>query len=201
MNSRFSPGSMAAVAILCALLPGMSGCRKRNASATPSGPPVVYAAELKANGLGSLPGAIYQSQAASPVHWQPWTRETLARAKAANRLVFAVVAMPQHPGFQKVLADISSDASLVATIHESYVPVLIDGDASREIGLLSAELCLENRSGLQFPLFIWMTPDGNPITNMSVNPSAAADVAKIFNQAHQVVSQIQKDDQLEKKTY
>ena len=98
------------------------------------GPPAVISPELRGNGLGAMPGAVYQSQADSPIHWQPWTKDTLQRAKDARRLLFCVIAMPQQPGFQKVLAALAKDPSAVAAINEHYVPILIDGDASREIG-------------------------------------------------------------------
>ena len=85
-------------AALCGLLLGSGGCRKKvQVEAEDAAPPVVTRVlELESNGLTGLPGAIYRHQAASPIHWQPWTQETLTHAKTANRLVFGVIAMPQH---------------------------------------------------------------------------------------------------------
>ncbi|MEY3896418.1 MAG: hypothetical protein RLZZ214_1938, partial [Verrucomicrobiota bacterium] len=143
---------------------------------------------------GPLPGAVYRSQAGSPIHWQPWTQETLGRAKTAGRLVFAVVAMPQQPGFQSVLATLAADPDLVAAINDTYVPVLVDGDAAREIGLLTADLCAEIKRGLQLPLFIWMTPDANPVAWIPVTPAGGANAAELFNQSHSMVSRMWKDD-------
>jgi uncharacterized protein YyaL (SSP411 family) len=150
--------------------------------------------ELLSNGLGTLPGAVYRNQAGSPIHWQPWTRETMKRAKTAGRLVFVVVAMPQQPGFQSVLATLADDSDLVTAINETYVPVLVDGDAAREIGLLTADLCAEIKRGLQLPLFIWMTPDANPVAWIPVTQSGGANAAELFNQSHSMVSRMWKDD-------
>ncbi len=194
MNFRIFLGPVAVVAMLCGLVLGTGGCRKGADPLAKTGPPVVIAPEFAANTLGPLPGAVHRSQSGSPVHWQPWTRETLARAKAANRLIFAVIAMPQQPGFQSVLAGLAKDANVVATIHENYVPVLIDGDASREIGLLTAELCAESKRGVQLPLFVWMTPDGNPVVWMPAGKSSAAKVGELFTQSHLVVSQTWAED-------
>ena len=196
MNFRKSFGSTAAATLLCGLVVGTGACRKKSDEmASEAGPsPVLVAPELLSNQLGPLPGAVYRSQAKSPIHWQPWTKETMERATQANRLVFAVVAMPQHPGFQSVLAALASDPERVATINDQYVPVLIDGDAAREIGLLTADLCAEIKRGLQLPLFIWMTAEGNPVAWIPVSESSPANVSELFNQSHSMVSRMWKDD-------
>lgn len=193
MNSLISQRSAVIAAALCCL--PLGACRKGQSNPTVvSAPAVTIAEELLSNGLGPLPGAVYRSQAKSPIKWQPWTKETMERAKEAKRLVFAVVAMPQQPGFQSVLSSLASDSTLVTAINTTYVPVLIDGDAAREIGLLTADLCAEIKRGLQLPLFIWMTPEGNPVAWIPVATSSSTDVAELFNQSHSMVSRMWQDD-------
>lgn len=181
--------------LLVGLIVGTGACRRaKNEAGEHTAVPSVMASELKSNGLATLPGAVYHSQANSAIHWQPWTRETLDRAKDANRLVFGVIAMPQQPGFQSVLEALAKDPELVSAINETYVPVLIDGDASREIGLLTADLCAEIRRGLQLPLFVWMSPEGNPVAWIPAGRSSAANIAELFNQSHSIVSRMWKED-------
>ena len=196
MNFQKSFGSAATATVLCGLVMGTSACRKRNdeMAGESAPPPVAVASELLSNQLGPLPGAVYRSQAKAPIHWQPWTKESMERAKQANRLIFAVVAIPQQPGFQSVLASLASDPERVATLNDKYVPVLIDGDAAREIGLLTADLCAELKRGLQLPLFIWMTSDGNPVAWIPVSDSSATTVSELFNQSHSMVSRMWQDD-------
>ncbi len=189
MKAQISLGSSIAAVILCGGLLGTSACRKATQNQSETLKPVaVIAPALNVNGLGSLPGAIYRSQATSPIHWQPWTKETLAQAKAANRLVFGVIAIPEQPGFQSVLASLAAAPGLVATINQNYVPVLIDGDASREMGILTADLCSEIKRSLQLPLFIWMTPDANPVAWIPVTNTQPGKVAGLFEQSHSMVS-------------
>ncbi len=191
MIARISLGSFLIPTFLGVCLLGSSGCRKpKNSGQDEVVTAPVMAAELETNGLGKFPGAVYRSQAASPIHWQPWTRETMARAKAAKRLVFAVIAMPQQPGFQTVLASMAKDPVLVGEINDNYVPVLIDGDAAREIGILTADLCSEIKRGLQLPMFVWMTPEANPVAWIPVPNSAAIDLAEVFDQSHTMVSRM-----------
>jgi uncharacterized protein YyaL (SSP411 family) len=177
------------------VLLGSVSCRKKQAVAKDSfANPTVVASELKRNALEGLPGAVYQSQVDSPIHWQPWTHEALDRAADANRLVFAVIAMPQQQGFRSVLADLAKDASLVAAINDNYVPVLIDGDASREIGLLTADLCAEIKRSLQLPLFLWMSPSGDPVAWIPVASSSKDSVADLFYQSHNMVNRTWRED-------
>jgi len=151
------------------------------------------APDLQSNNLGSLPGAVYHSQAYSPIHWQPWTSESLKRAKDAKRLVFGIIVMPQYPGFQKVLAAMAHDPKVVKTINDKYVPVLIDGDASREIGLLTTDLCTEIKKPLQLPLFVWMTHEGNPVAWIPVSRPDPAEVVKLFDDSDVMVAKMWTD--------
>ena len=158
-----------------------------NVVTVPSG---VVASELQQNGLAGLPGAVYRSQVDSAIRWQPWTKETLDRARDASRLVFCVIAMPQQPGFQKILSALERDSAVLEDIHNHYVPVLVDGDAAREIGLLTADLCAEIKRPLHLPLFLWMTYEGNPVAWIPVVSTDANGVLDLFNQSHNMVSQM-----------
>lgn len=180
----------------CALLLGLNGCRDNTFKDEDSQKqsPGFLPTELRSNGLGSLPGAIYKDQAQSPIHWQVWSKETMARAKEADRLVFAVIALPQFPQFQTVLAALSENAGTVGRINDSYVPVIIDGDASREVGILTADLCAEIDQNLQLPLFVWMTADGNPVAWIPAGYSDKNSVIELFNESDAMVKQMWSDD-------
>jgi uncharacterized protein YyaL (SSP411 family) len=179
---------------LCGLVLLSSSCRKEKPVEARSGNfPLVVAPELLSNGIGLLPGALYQNQVSSPIHWQPWTKDTMNRARESRRLVFCVIAMPQQPGFQTVLDSLTRDSSCVAAINDHYVPVLVDGDSSREIGLLTADLCAEIKRPLNPPLFMWMTHEGNPVAWIPVSQAQAGSVVDLFNQSHTMVSQMWQD--------
>ncbi|MEI7955435.1 MAG: DUF255 domain-containing protein, partial [Verrucomicrobiota bacterium] len=170
------------LAVSGTVLLGVTSCRKL-ASAT-ADEPAVLAPELRTNNIAGLPGLIYQSQTKSPIRWQPWTQETFDRAKAAKRMVFVVIAMPQQSAFHKVLSDMSADAALVAQINDNYVPVLVDADATRELGLLAADLAQEIRVPVQLPLLIWLTPDANPVAWIPVSGGPMGSARDLFDKSH-----------------
>jgi len=179
--------------LLLSILFLCSGSCRRSDQAADAGEQTVahIPPQLQANGLSSLPGALYQSQASSPIRWQPWTKETIERAKSAKRLLFCVVAMPQVWSCQKVLNSLSENAEVVSQINDNYVPVLIDGDASREIGLLVPDLCLQIGKSVQLPLFLWMTYECDPMAWIPVQ--ATEDPGAVFATSNEMVGQMWRD--------
>jgi uncharacterized protein YyaL (SSP411 family) len=170
-------------------------CRKERAVDPRDKAPVgTMAPELLTNQLGNYPGAVYRGQALSPIRWQAWTGETMEHARVARRLVFAVIAVPQQPGFQSVLSALARDSVAVQDINDHYVPVLIDGDAAREMSILTSDLCVEIGRPLSLPLFLWMTHEGNPVAWIPVMESEPTAVRDLFNQSHSMVAQMWRED-------
>ncbi len=175
------------VPLLAAALSACGG--KKPAAAGP-----VIPAELGSNQLAGLAAPVYQAEAASAIHWQPWTRGTFERAREAQRLLFVVVVLPQQPSFRKVIDVLEAHPDIVATLNGSYVPVLVDGDAIREVGLLTAQLTAERKQPLDLPMFIWMTPDGNPYTWEPVEKKSREGILGLFNQVATKVGRLWLDD-------
>ncbi len=146
------------------------------------------------NRLEGLPGEIYSSQTDSLIHWQPWTKETLELAKDSGRLVLALVALPQQPSYREIIRKMERNQSTVREINDFYVPVLVDGDAVREFGILTVELCAEIGSVLQLPLMVWLTPDGNPVAWIPLPSGQTASVSELFSQSHQMVGRMWNED-------
>lgn len=150
--------------------------------------------DSKRNNIKGLPGVVYKSAESSPIHWQPWVKESAQMAKDSGKLMLVVIAVPQQPSYSGILSGISSDPSVVEEINHSYVPVLVDGDAVRELGILTAELCSEIRSGLHLPIMVWMTPDWNPVAWVPLVPNESGSVVELFRQSHGMVGNMWRED-------
>lgn len=176
----------AAILISLAALPA---CRKRSES------PIVDSQRvlpelMQRNNVGPLPGSVHQQAADSPIHWQPWTRESLQYAQASERMIFAMVAMPQAPGFVESLDALAADPHLVETINSTYLPVLIDGDAAREIGILTADLASEIKQNVSLPFMIWMSPEANPVAWIPAPWVDGESLREQFRNSHTLVAKI-----------
>jgi len=172
-----------------------TGCRKRRPA---TGSVEVTAAAqilaLERNASSDLPGPIYAAESESRIHWQPWTQQTLDTAKKANRLLMVVIALPQQPGFQPLLESLSEDSALVDKINRSYMPILVDADAIREMGLLTADLCGEIGRKLQLPMFLWMTPEGAPVAWIPISALNGEGARNMIRQSDEMVTRMWTDD-------
>lgn len=156
--------------------------------------PVLVDAKLQSNQTAGLSSALYRSQEGSPIHWQPWSRETLDVAEKSKRLLFVVVALPQQPSFLQVLRHMADSPAVVASLNNEYVPVLVDADAARELALLMPELCAEIRRPLHMPVMMWMTSEGNPVGWMPVASQERQAVLGLFDHSHGMISRMWSED-------
>jgi uncharacterized protein YyaL (SSP411 family) len=166
----------------------------RSGERSSSAAPAVVPETLRENRLIGIDGPVYQSQAASSIPWQPWGREAFKAAGEAERLVLAVVVMPQQQDFSATLRCLEKKPFIARAIRENYVPVLVDGDVVREMGLLVDPLCREIKRQLQMPVFIWMTPEGDPVAWIPISGASKEEMEQLFLQSHGMVERMWKDD-------
>lgn len=176
---------------LCLLV----GCREK--ASTVELPPEEAAGipfEEEKELLAGMPGPVYKTQLDSGIDWHTWTAESFEKAQRSGRLIFAVVVMPQQPTFIDALADLEKRQDVVSEINENYIPILIDGDAVREMGLLTIHLCSEIRSGLKLPLMIWMSPQGDPVAWMPLVKANDQEAGELFQQSHIVLHRMWEEE-------
>ncbi len=194
--SRIYYGGVFLRALLLAGVGFFTGCGgdKPESGVQPEEIPFDFSPDPLENRLGGLPGEVYRSQADSAIHWQPWTAESLKLAKEMNRLVLALIALPQQPSFHPILQELEENSEAVEQINSTYVPVLIDGDAAREMGILTADLCAEIGSSFQLPLAVWMTPDADPVAWIPLPSSGESLISELFSQSHLMVGRMWNED-------
>ncbi len=174
----------------------LGGCGEKEADAEL--PPEIFgdmgSSVADENALKGLPGIIYSAAESSPIHWQPWQKESMEMAERSQRLMLVVIAIPQQPSYARILADLAADPKTVDEINRNYVPILVDGDSVRELGILTAYLCGEIGSRVQLPLMVWMTPDCNPVAWIPLPASGSKSVVELFSQSHEMVGNIWVED-------
>ena len=184
-------GTCASLLTLALLTPS---CRKENGRANAAEVPPVIAAALTTNALTTAPQGLLASRAASPVRWQHWDPAVLKHAAGARRLVFAFVGSAQYPGCVEALDAIDRDPALVARLNGEFVPVLVDGDLSRECLLAAGLLSQEIKLPVSFPFILVLSPEGNEVTWRPVAFVPGADLRELFEGASDVVSRMWAED-------
>lgn len=196
MNALISKRVPLQAAILCLAGVLLLGCRKANKPQRIGIEElkVELAPELQVNRIGGMSSVVGQQFKASAIHWQPWEPEVFDRAKAAKRLIFCVIALPQHPGFSQAMRDLESDPSVVEIINANYIPVLIDADLSREFEVLSADLAEEISRPIAFPMFVWLDYERNFVASTPVSSDNPGGVYQTFTQSHAMIAPMWEDD-------
>jgi uncharacterized protein len=194
--SSFIPKRLFIAGFAFAGLFPLTGCGKKTAEGElpPEAPETAVDVLPQKNNMKGLPGMVYATAESSPIHWQPWVKESQEMARKSHRLMLVVIAIPQQPSYSRILSEFASDPSTVAEINQSYVPVLVDGDAVRELGILTAELCSEIRSGLHLPIMVWMTPNCDPLAWIPLVPNESGSVLELFRQSHGMVGNMWIED-------
>jgi uncharacterized protein YyaL (SSP411 family) len=188
LSRRFWP------VFLLVIIMGSGSCRRQGGDKEAQiGADINLVPKLDSNALSGYPGAVYINQTSSPIHWQPWTRETIEKAKAAKKLLFCVITLPQQAGFQTAMKSLVNDSAALTAINNNFVPVLIDGDSSREIGLLVPDLCAQIGRQVQMPMFMWMTYECNPVAWIPVQSNEVDIAADLFSKSHEMIWQMWRD--------
>lgn len=169
---------------------GCGGGRDEIKQETAEDLPQVGGSEVLENRLAGGSGELMRSQVSSPIHWQPWSAKSFELADRMDRLVLAMVVLPQQASYRSLLAEFSATPVLVDEINKNYVPVLVDGDVNRELALLSVELCGEIGRNVNFPLLIWMTEKANPVAWIPIDTQEGTSLEKIFMQSHSMILEI-----------
>lgn len=170
-------------------------CRKENDRKKVAEAPPVIDVALTANAMTKAPQGLLASRATSPVHWQHWDPLVLKHATDARRLIFAFVGSAQYPGCVEALDAIDRDPALVARLNSEFVPVLVDGDLSRECLLAAGMLSQEIKLPVSFPFILVLSPEGNEVTWRPVAFAPGADLRELFEGASDVVSRMWAEDQ------
>lgn len=176
----------------CAFALFIGSCKKKTSVVVPPPPvPRLTTQEIRDN-----PSPLLQSLADSPVHWRQFTATTVQYAKESNKLLLLYISSSSQQQAMTVFQHIHSNPAIVQEINEQYVPVLIDADACREMGVLSAILCAEISKPLNFPMMVWATADGNPVTWLPLGGSNTSSEAVLsrLKQSQDIVTRMWSDE-------
>jgi uncharacterized protein YyaL (SSP411 family) len=149
----------------------LSACKNKTAT---SGPPPA-APRLTSQAASDGPSPIHLSLGSSTISWRQFTPTTIQYAREAQKMLLVYVTSTQQMAAAKVFDAIIRDPQTVKEINEHFVPVLVDGDANREMGILAAMLCSEIKKPVSFPFMMWLTAEGNPVAWLPLDSNAADD--------------------------
>ncbi len=109
--------------------------------------------------LANAPTAFERAQAASAVHWQPWTDAVLAQAKQQTKSVYVFVGAPLSELTRATINQTFTSEKTVAWLNENFFCVFVDADASPEVAAYAQHFITSVKQLKGSPVHLWLTPD------------------------------------------
>jgi len=135
----------------CALIPLLLACA------------ITAHAEPLRNALTGATSPYLAMHADDPVAWQPWSEETLNRARREQRLIFVSSGYFACHWCHVLQQESFRDPGFAALLNQHFMPVKVDREAAPALDaeLRRAMQALSGRAG--WPLNLVLTPAGDPL--------------------------------------
>ena len=109
--------------------------------------------------LATAPTSFERAQAASGVHWQPWTDAVLAQAKQQPRSVYVFIGSPLSELTRATINQTFTSEKTVAWLNENFFCIFVDADASPEVAAYAQHFITSVKQLKGSPVHLWLTPD------------------------------------------
>lgn len=129
--------------------------------------------EIARNNLGSETSPYLLQHRDNPVHWQPWSAEILAAAKAANKPILLSVGYAACHWCHVMAHESFEDEGMAALMNELFINIKLDREERPDLdALYQNALALLGQQG-GWPLTMFLTPDGEPFWGGTYFPKEA----------------------------
>lgn len=114
------------------------------------------------NRLGDETSPYLLQHADNPVHWQPWSPEALAEARASNKPILLSVGYAACHWCHVMAHESFENPTIAAQMNALFVPIKVDREERPDLdALFQKALSLTGQQG-GWPLTMFLTPDGVP---------------------------------------
>ncbi|WP_417814971.1 thioredoxin domain-containing protein [Thalassospira alkalitolerans] len=151
--------------------------------------------DLAQNNLGSETSPYLLQHHDNPVHWQPWSPEILAAAKAANKPVLLSVGYAACHWCHVMAHESFEDDGIAALMNEMFINIKLDREERPDLdSVYQNALALLGQQG-GWPLTMFLTPDGEPFWGGTYFPKEARYGRPGFGDVLKSVSEIYTNQQ------
>ena len=129
--------------------------------------------ELAQNNLGSETSPYLLQHRDNPVHWQPWSTDVLAAAKAANKPILLSVGYAACHWCHVMAHESFEDDEMAGLMNDLFINIKLDREERPDLdALYQNALALLGQQG-GWPLTMFLTPDGEPFWGGTYFPKEA----------------------------
>jgi len=107
-----------------------------------------------------------------PVDWKTWQDEIFTQAKADNRLIFVSIGYFSCHWCHVMQRESYRDQAIANVLNRSYIAVKVDRELDPDLDQRLISFVEKIRGSAGWPLNVFLTPDGYPITGFTYLPRA-----------------------------
>ena len=149
--------------------------------------------ELTRNNLGSETSPYLLQHRDNPVHWQPWSADVLAAAKAANKPILLSIGYAACHWCHVMAHESFEDDDMAALMNDLFINIKLDREERPDLdAIYQNALALLGQQG-GWPLTMFLTPDGEPFWGGTYFPKEARYGRPGFDDVLKTVSKIYTD--------
>jgi uncharacterized protein YyaL (SSP411 family) len=113
-----------------------------------------------------------RQHADNPVEWYPWGDEAFAAAKAEDKLIFLSIGYSSCHWCHRMEHDTFLHEGVARKLSESFISIKVDREERPDVDnryMTALQIISEGRGG--WPISLFLTPDGHPITGGTYFPA------------------------------
>jgi hypothetical protein len=126
--------------------------------------------KASSNRLTDHPSPYLKLHANDPVHWRTWGPEVLQQAARDNRLVYLSIGYFSCHWCHVMQRESFKDKQVAADLNRHYIPVKVDRELHPELDRRMIAFVEEVRGTAGWPLNVFLTPEGYPVTGFTYVP-------------------------------
>ena len=124
------------------------------------------------NDLANHPSPYLSMHAQDPINWQMWGEQVLQQARQQNQLILVSIGYFSCHWCHVMQRESYSDAGVAETVNQHYLAVIVDRELRPELDRRLIEFVSAVRGSAGWPLHVFLTPEGYPITGFTYLPKA-----------------------------
>ncbi|MDO9695707.1 MAG: thioredoxin domain-containing protein [Candidatus Latescibacteria bacterium] len=128
--------------------------------------------DTRSNRLGGEASVYLRQHAGNPIHWQPWDRDALARARDHDLPIFLSIGYSSCHWCHVMAHEVFEDAEVAALLNERFVCIKVDREERPDLdeAYMAAVTAQTGRGG--WPLSVFLTSDLQPFHGATYVPRA-----------------------------
>ena len=174
----------------------LNSCKDNDTKAKQKGIPAEVVPSLHQNNLSKAvnPSSFLLSQADSPIHWQPWNKEVFENAAKEQKTVFVFIGQFSNYQSVEILKQLNSSPATYELLNKSHANILVDADQHPDLNFFLGSLNLSFGRRSLNTMIAWFSPEGNPVSSISLRHNPKVDSSKLITQMSNTVNTLWRED-------